>query len=240
MKEFHFKHQETGKRAETCVERIQQNARILSSRSPKSRRGGFLTLGLILCLILILTVAAVIWNYQYLTIQNLELECAARSAIQAALADQSLAQDVNAAIVSDADNFTSSDTSKPSFSKTIDSVLKLTAAQQKSSASVPTMEMDAASKSEGTPEVSEEKTGNQTITTKIQTNSVALVFKQPRTLGFFKNVFGSSTREEIEGTESTGTTDTKKYFTQRFRVKVKVTEKTTEETTYEFDGFSKL
>lgn len=237
MKEFHFKHQETDSRAEMRMERIQQSARILSSRSPKSRRGGFLTLGLILCLILILTVAAVIWNYQYLTIQNLELECAARSAIQAALADQSLAQGVNAAIVSDADNFTSSDTSKPSFSETIDSVLKLTAAQQKSSASVPTMEMDVNSKSQGTLEVvSEEQTGNQT---KIQTNSVALVFKQPRTLGFFKNVFGSSTREEIEGTESTGTTDTKKYFTQRFRVKVKVTETTTE-TTYEFDGFSKL
>ncbi|MDO4630209.1 MAG: hypothetical protein Q4C70_13600, partial [Planctomycetia bacterium] len=53
--------------------------------SSGGRRGGFMTLGLILCLILMITAAAVLWSYQYLTIQNLELEYAARSAIQGAI-----------------------------------------------------------------------------------------------------------------------------------------------------------
>lgn len=65
-------------------------------KRPSGRRGGFLTLGLILCLILILTVAAVLWNYQYLTIQNLELECAARSAIQGTMASGTLLTAINA------------------------------------------------------------------------------------------------------------------------------------------------
>ena len=51
------------------------------------RRGGFMTIGLILCLIVALTVAGVIWNYQFMTIQSVEMECAARSAIQAAIND---------------------------------------------------------------------------------------------------------------------------------------------------------
>ena len=49
-----------------------------------------MALGLILCLILILTVAAVLWSYQYLTIQNFELECAVRSALSAAVKDGTL------------------------------------------------------------------------------------------------------------------------------------------------------
>lgn len=51
------------------------------------RRGGFMTIGLILCLIVALTVAGVLWNYQFMTIQSVEMECAARSAIQAAIND---------------------------------------------------------------------------------------------------------------------------------------------------------
>lgn len=54
------------------------------------RRGGFMTIGLILCLIVVLTVAGVLWNYQYMTIQSVEMECAARSAIQAAINDSSI------------------------------------------------------------------------------------------------------------------------------------------------------
>ena len=54
------------------------------------RRGGFMTIGLILCLIVALTVAGVLWNYQYTTIQSVEMECAARSAIQAAINDSSI------------------------------------------------------------------------------------------------------------------------------------------------------
>ncbi|MBQ6109733.1 MAG: hypothetical protein IJK97_16090 [Thermoguttaceae bacterium] len=46
-----------------------------------------MTIGLILCLIVVLTVAGVLWNYQYMTIQSVEMECAARSAIQAAIND---------------------------------------------------------------------------------------------------------------------------------------------------------
>ena len=46
-----------------------------------------MTIGLILCLIVALTVAGVIWNYQFMTIQSVEMECAARSAIQAAIND---------------------------------------------------------------------------------------------------------------------------------------------------------
>ena len=46
-----------------------------------------MTIGLILCLIVALTVAGVLWNYQYMTIQSVEMECAARSAIQAAIND---------------------------------------------------------------------------------------------------------------------------------------------------------
>ena len=56
------------------------------------RRSGFMTIGLILCLIVALTVAGVLWNYQYMTIQSVEMECAARSAIQAAINDGSIAQ----------------------------------------------------------------------------------------------------------------------------------------------------
>lgn len=48
-----------------------------------------MTIGLILCLIVALTVAGVLWNYQYMTIQSVEMECAARSAIQAAINDLS-------------------------------------------------------------------------------------------------------------------------------------------------------
>lgn len=51
------------------------------------RRGGFMTIGLILCLIVALTVAGVLWNYQFMAIQSIEMECAARSAIQAAIND---------------------------------------------------------------------------------------------------------------------------------------------------------
>ena len=51
------------------------------------RRGGFMTIGLILCLIVAFTAAGVLWNYQYMTIQSVEMECAARSAIQAAIND---------------------------------------------------------------------------------------------------------------------------------------------------------
>lgn len=54
------------------------------------RRGGFMAFGLILCLILILTVAAVLWSYQYFTIQNLELEYAVRSALSASVEDETL------------------------------------------------------------------------------------------------------------------------------------------------------
>ena len=51
-----------------------------------------MTIGLILCLIVALTVAGVLWNYQYMTIQSVEMECAARSAIQAAINDTSIEQ----------------------------------------------------------------------------------------------------------------------------------------------------
>jgi hypothetical protein len=51
------------------------------------RRSGFMTIGLILCLIVAFTAAGVLWNYQYMTIQSVEMECAARSAIQAAIND---------------------------------------------------------------------------------------------------------------------------------------------------------
>ena len=54
------------------------------------RRGGFMTIGLILCMIVALTVAGVLWNYQYMTIQSVEMECAARSAIQASINDSAL------------------------------------------------------------------------------------------------------------------------------------------------------
>ncbi len=70
------------------------------AKNRRRARSGFMTLGLILCLILILTVAAVLWSYQYLTIQNLELECAARSALHAAK-NVTTATIVNNAIVSD-------------------------------------------------------------------------------------------------------------------------------------------
>lgn len=49
-----------------------------------------MTIGLILCLIVALTVAGVLWNYQYMTIQSVEMECAIRSAIQAAINDNSI------------------------------------------------------------------------------------------------------------------------------------------------------
>ena len=51
-------------------------------------RSGFLTLGMILCLILILTTAAVLWSFQFLTIQNQELYYAGRASVQGAMAGQ--------------------------------------------------------------------------------------------------------------------------------------------------------
>jgi len=92
------------------------------------RRGGFLTIGLILCMIVALTAAGVLWNYQYLTIQSVEMECAARSAIQASINDGSIET-----VLALTDGGEVSDT-------TLDKVLARTYNQQKSG-NVPTVKM---------------------------------------------------------------------------------------------------
>ncbi len=84
-----------------------------------------MTLGLILCLILMVTAAAVLWSYQYLTIQNLELEYAARSAIQGAMADESAFVDALKNADESDTNATETFTYEP-----LNNILKLTAEYQ--------------------------------------------------------------------------------------------------------------
>lgn len=49
-----------------------------------------MTLGLILCLIIMLTAGALLWNYQFLAIQNMEIDCAAYSTMHAALVEENM------------------------------------------------------------------------------------------------------------------------------------------------------
>lgn len=94
------------------------------NRVSSQRRGGFMTIGLILCLIVALTVAGVLWNYQYLTIQSVEMECAARSAIQAAINDLTPATSIEK-VLETPDNSEVTGT-------TLNKVLDVTYAQQNS------------------------------------------------------------------------------------------------------------
>jgi|GEM_PF-3500395 len=151
------------------------------------RRQGFMALGLILCLILILTVAAVLWSYQYLTIQNFELECAVRSALSAAVKDRTLEtylQKSGAVKTSEsAVQEISADTDEYLKNSTLQKVLDLTAAQQNRSSSQIKIEVKKAVE-EGSLE------------------KPILGFSQPRELGFTQGVFDEKTRKEAEGTFS--------------------------------------
>ncbi len=154
------------------------------------RRQGFMALGLILCLILILTVAAVLWSYQYLTIQNFELECAVRSALSAAVKDGSLEtylQKSGAVKTSESTQEISADTDKYLKNSTLQKVLDLTAAQQNRSSSQIKIEVKKAVE-----KMSSEKSSEKPI----------LGFSQPRELGFTQGVFDEKTRKEAEGTFS--------------------------------------
>ena len=151
------------------------------------RRQGFMALGLILCLILILTVAAVLWSYQYLTIQNFELECAVRSALSAAVKDGSLETYLqkSGAVKTSGSTFQEifADTDEDLKNSTLQKVLDLTAAQQNRSSSQIKIEVKKAVE-----EMSSEKP--------------ILGFSQPRELGFTQGVFDEKTRKEAEGTFS--------------------------------------
>lgn len=146
-------------------------------------RSGFLTLGLILCLILILTTAAVLWSYQYLTIQNLELECAARSALHGAMADGSLLTYLqNSGAISSG----TADAGALSTS-TLQKILNENTAQQTRGEAV-------------------------TVSVKSASDTApVLAFSQPRVLGVFRNVFSSEKIQEVEGTSESRKTFTQYY-----------------------------
>lgn len=150
------------------------------------RRQGFMALGLILCLILILTVAAVLWSYQYLTIQNFELECAVRSALSAAVKDGSLETYLqkSGAVKTSGRTFQEiADTDENLKNSTLQKVLDLTAAQQNRSSSQIKIEVKKAVEKESL-------------------EKPILGFSQPRELGFTQGVFDEKTRKEAEGTFS--------------------------------------
>lgn len=151
------------------------------------RRQGFMALGLILCLILILTVAAVLWSYQYLTIQNFELECAVRSALSAAVKDGSLETYLQKSGAVKTSGSTSqeifADTDEDLKNYTLQKVLDLTAAQQNRSSSQIKIEVKKAVEKESL-------------------EKPILGFSQPRELGFTQGVFDEKTRKEAEGTFS--------------------------------------
>ena len=151
------------------------------------RRQGFMALGLILCLILILTVAAVLWSYQYLTIQNFELECAVRSALSAAVKDGSLETYLQKSGAVKTSGSTSqeifADTDEDLKNSTLQKVLDLTAAQQNRSSSQIKIEVKKAVE-------------------KMSLEKPILGFSQPRELGFTQGVFDEKTRKEAEGTFS--------------------------------------
>lgn len=153
------------------------------------RRQGFMALGLILCLILILTVAAVLWSYQYLTIQNFELECAVRSALSAAVKDGTLETYLqkSGAVKTSESTFQeiSADTDEYLKNSTLQKVLDLTAAQQNRSSSQIKIEVKKAVDVE-----------------KMSLEKPILGFSQPRELGFTQGVFDEKTRKEAEGTFS--------------------------------------
>ncbi|MBQ2821048.1 MAG: hypothetical protein IJF17_05620 [Thermoguttaceae bacterium] len=155
------------------------------------RRQGFMALGLILCLILILTVAAVLWSYQYLTIQNFELECAVRSALSAAVKDGTLETYLqkSGAVKTSGSTFQeiSAYTDEDLKNSTLQKVLDLTAAQQNRSSSQIKIEVKKAVE-----KMSSEKSSEKPI----------LGFSQPRELGFTQGVFDEKTRKEAEGTFS--------------------------------------
>ncbi len=142
------------------------------------RRKGFMAFGLILCLILIFTVAAVLWSYQYFAIQNLELECAVRSALSAAAEDGTLEKYLrdSGAVAS-----TSGSNESGLENSTLQKVLDLTVAQQNRGFAGKSVKIKVAKKAAN---------GEKPI----------LGFSQSRELGFTRGSFDNETRKKAEGT----------------------------------------